>query len=387
MVLTGEPSGDAYGAAVVERLRQRLPDLSVSAMGGPHLAAAGADIVQDSAGLAVMGFLPVLARLPEFIALGRRMAAIIAARRPQVVLSIDYPGFNLRLARRCAALRGQGVRFVHLVAPQVWAWKPRRAKSVARSVDRLLCFFPFEPPLFSRFGCQTDFVGHPLLDLIPPAADLRAAIDAEQGWRAEERLLLIAPGSREREIHALLPLFDRAARAVIGRVPGPVRVAVATVADRDTALYRRYTAFPLIPGRYRELCARAHAGFIASGTATLEAGLLGLPHVIAYRADRIQAALARRLVIAEHVGLPNIIAGRRIVPEVLQDELDVPRLVAHLLRLWEGPRRAACLADLAEVRVRLGAGGALERIAAILADELTSDVRSQTPNRSIPCSP
>lgn len=372
MVMTGEPSGDAYGAAVVACLRRHHPGLRIAAMGGPRLAAAGAEIVQGIDGLAVMGFLPVLARLPEFIALGRRMAETLRARHPRVVLTIDYPGFNLRLLRRCADLRRQGVRFLHLVAPQVWAWKPRRAKSVARSVDRLLCFFPFEPRLFSRFGCQADFVGHPLLDLIPPAEVLRRAIGTEQGWCADERLLLLAPGSREREIRALLPVFDRAARALAARVPGPLRVAVATVPDRPEALYRSFTAFPLVPDRYRALCARAHAGLIASGTATLEAGLLGLPHVIAYRADPVQAALARRLVITEHVGLPNIVAGRRIVPEVLQEQLDVPRLTAHLLRLWEGPRREACLADLAAMRVQLGSGGALERIAAIITAELGS---------------
>ena len=145
-VIAGEPSGDAYAAEVVRRLRARYSDLTCAAMGGPALQEAGAEIEQDIEGLAVMGLGPVLARLPSFVQLGLRMAHVIRSRRPKVVLTVDYPGFNLRLVRRLADMRRAGTRFVHLVAPQVWAWKPRRAKAIAHSVDRLLCFFPFEPP-------------------------------------------------------------------------------------------------------------------------------------------------------------------------------------------------------------------------------------------------
>lgn len=370
MILAGEPSGDAYGAAIVKCLRDKRPQLRCSAMGGQALAAVGADMVHDNAGMAVMGLLPVLARLPEFMAVGRKMAKEVEQRLPRVVLTIDYPGFNLRLVRRCAALRAKGVRFIHVVAPQVWAWKPRRAKSVAHTVDRLLCFFPFEPPLFARFGCQADFVGHPLLDLIPSTRTLTAGIDQQFGWNPEHKLLLLAPGSREREIATLLPYFDRVARALTTRVAGPVQIAVATVPDRSPDFYRQFTSFPLIPGRYHQLCARAHAGLIASGTATLEAGLIGLPHVIAYRMDSMTAALARKLVITKFAGLPNIVCGRRIVPEVLQDQLSKPRLLAHLLRLWQGPHRDACFVGLQDMHQRLGAGGALDRIAGILDREI-----------------
>jgi lipid-A-disaccharide synthase len=370
LVVVGEPSGDQYGGAIVRRLKELHPELRVAAMGGPALAEAGADIVHGIDGLAVMGFIPVLLRLREFTALGRFMAEQIRSRRPRVVLTIDYPGFNLRLVRSLVDLRAAGTRFVHLVAPQVWAWKPRRAKSIARTVDRLLCFFPFEPPLFSRFGCQADFIGHPLLDLIPPAAQLRSGMDERLGISADRKLLLLAPGSREREIRLLLPIFDRAAQALARRLPHPPAIVIAGVPDRELSFYRRWSDFPVVSGCYRALCARAHVGLITSGTATLEAGLLGLPHVIAYRTDPFSAVLARRLVITDHVGLPNIVAGRRIIPEVLQDQLDAPRLVAHLLRLWDGPRRAQCLADLADVRTRLGSTGAMERIARCLSAEL-----------------
>jgi lipid-A-disaccharide synthase len=383
-VVAGEPSGDAYAAEIVRRLRARYNDVTCAAMGGPALAEAGAEIEQDIDGLAVMGLGPVLARLPFFIQLGLRMAQVIRSRRPKVVLTVDYPGFNLRLARRLADMRRDGTRFVHVVAPQVWAWKPRRAKSIAHSVDRLLCFFPFEPKLFNRFsaqnggkGGQADFVGHPLLDLIPNNIDT-SRIDSELKIQADERLLLLAPGSRPREVKALLSIYQQAGEAIRTRLQARgerIHLAVAKVPELSLNFYRELTDLPLIEGQYRQLCARAHVGIIASGTATLEAAIIGLPHVIAYRTDHLTGKLVRRLVLTEHLGLPNLIAKRRVCPEVMQDELSVERLVAHVERLWSGPRRADCLAGLTQVRHDLGAGGAIERIVDIIDSEMAAGKR------------
>lgn len=373
-VLTGEPSGDAYGGAIVERLRRLRPGTTVAAMGGPGLRAAGAEIEQDIDGLAVMGFLPVLRRLPEFIALGRRIASVIRARRPRVVLTIDYPGFNFRLLRRLVDLRSQGTRFVHLVAPQVWAWRPRRAKAYAAAVDRLLCFFPFEPPLFARHGVTADFVGHPLVDLVE--AELGrgvAALREELDLGHDQRLLLLAPGSREREVREVLPVLDAAAGLMVpalerrGQRP---RVAVSKARDLPHALYREYTDLPLVDGGYRGLCHLAHAGVIASGTATLEAALLGVPHAIVYRGDPLSARLIKHLIRSGHVGLPNIVHRQRVCPELLQDELEPRRVAARLLRLWDGPGREQRLAVLRRTSAVLGGGGAMDRIAAIMAEEL-----------------
>lgn len=379
VVVAGEPSGDAYGAAIVRSLRQRRADLTVAAMGGQHLSEAGAEIIHDFDGMAVMGFLPVLARLPFFMRVGRDVAKATVVRRPRVVLTIDYPGFNLRLARRLANLRREGCRFIHVVAPQVWAWRPRRAKRIAHSVDRLLCYFPFEPPLFNRFrAADAEFVGHPLVDLVPERIDT-AGIDAELGITAEVPLLLLAPGSREREIESLLPRFQTVAEALVRQSGGRIAVAVAKVPERPMSLYRRHTHFPLVEGRYRELCARARAGLIASGTATLEAGIIGLPSIIAYHLDPVTAAFARHLVLTDHIGLPNLILGRRVMPEVLQEQCEPVRLYAHLRRLWDdGPHRTRALAGLAEVRGALGAGGALDRIAAIVDHEISRGHRRDT---------
>jgi len=376
-VLTGEPSGDAYGGAIVAALKRTQPDLVVAAMGGPALAGAGAEIEQDIEGMAVMGLGPVLARLPSLMKTMDRVTAAISARRPRAILSIDYPGMNFRLLHRLRGLRRQGTRLLHVVAPQVWAWRPRRAKGYAQAIDRLFCFFPFEPPLFSRHGCRAEFVGHPLLDLVPDRTDT-AGIDAELGIPAERPLLLLAPGSREREVATLLPIYHQAAEHFQRLEGRRIAIAVSRVPDIPIQRYRDATHFPLVEGHYRELCARAHVALVASGTATLEAALLGAPHVIAYRTDRLTAMLARRVLIAPHVGLPNLVADGRIVPEVLQDQLTPVRLVAHLRRLWSGPARARMLADLALVRQRLGGGGAVQRIADAVADEILSGRRRAT---------
>ena len=385
VILTGEPSGDAYGAEILRMLRQLRPELVCAAMGGEHLRLAGAEIEQGIEGLAVMGLGPVLARLPEFIRLGLRLEGMVRTRRPKVVLTIDYPGLNLRLLRKLQDLRGEGTRFIHLVAPQVWAWKPRRAKRIAGTVDRLLCFFPFEPPLFNRFAdrypFQADFVGHPLVDLVQDVPT--DGLDRELGWTADEPVLMLAPGSRQREVARLLAIFHQTVELALPRLEKlsgrQVRVAVARVADLPLALYRSATHLPLIEGRYRELCARARCGLIASGTATLEAALSGLPHTIAYRTDRLTAAVARQVLLTDHVGLPNIVADARVVPEVLQEQCTPERLCAHLIAQWaEGPVRTKMLSDLDQTRSQLGAGGAIARIAERLHRELDRGQRRDT---------
>lgn len=383
-VVCGEPSGDAYAAAIVEALRAKRPKLTVAAMGGPALKAAGCEMEQDIDGLAVMGFFPVLARLGEFSRLLKRLATMIRQRRPRTVLTVDYPGFNLRLLRRLADLRRTGTRFVHVVAPQVWAWKPRRAKRIAHTVDRLLCFFPFEPPLFNRFAAaRTEFLGHPLADLIPSGIDCRP-LAQELSLRPEDRLLLLAPGSREREITLLLPVFDRAvelARPRLRTPSGRTVVVIAKAPEHPRELYRQASDHPLVEGHYRALCARAHVALIASGTATLEAAILGLPHIIAYRTDPLSARIARHVLLVKHIGLPNLVHGHRVCPEVLQDQLTAERLAAHLIRLWDGNARDACVATLRTTRTALGGGGAMARIAEAVNEEM---IRGQRAPEDLP---
>ena len=281
-------------------------------MGGRAMADAGVEIEQSSDGLAVMGFIPVLKRLPEFIALGKHVEALIRRRRPKVLVTIDYPGFNLRMLKQVQDLRSSGMTCVHVVAPQVWAWKPRRAKKVAKLVDRLACFFPFEPPLFARHGLDADFVGHPLVDDVQAGdADDIAAVEQEIGLAPDDDLVVLAPGSREREVASVLPLFDQGIRLAWPRLRNEhghhPKVVVSVTPENDHSLYRAATDLPLSSAPYRTLIGRSRAACIASGTATLEAALLGTPHVIGYMADPVSARIARHLLLTDHVGLPNIV--------------------------------------------------------------------------------
>lgn len=372
VLLAGERSGDAYGAAIVRTLRLDRPDLRCAALGGDQLRAAGAEILHDHAGMALMGIVPVLRRLPEFISLGRRLAEQITARRPLVLLSIDYPGFNLRLLRRLAPLRAAGTRFVHLVAPQVWAWKPGRARRIAQSIDRLLCFFPFEPPLFTRHGLRADFVGHPMADLVPESLPV-AALRTRLGLSTADRLLLLAPGSRRAEVAAILPIQIAAWKLIAPRLSAPggrVVAAVSRVGELPDALYAPAQGLPQIVDEYQTACAAAHLGVIASGTASLEAAILGLPHVLVYRGDAVSAELGRHLVLCGHFGLPNLVHGRRICPELLQRECEPVRLASRMASCWGDHRHQAMALGLAGTRDRLGGGGALARISAQIAEEI-----------------
>ena len=377
-VLTGERSGDVYGGRMLAGLRQRWPDLVCAAMGGDALRQAGAEIEQDIDGLAVMGFWPVIQRLPFFIALGHRIARRVRRRRPRLVVTIDYPGFNLRLLARLQHLRQCGTRLVHVVAPQVWAWKPRRAKRVAGLVDDLLCFFPFEPPLFQRHGGAATFVGHPLAEIDCDIASV-AAIEGQLGMRPADRLLLLAPGSRRREVIDLLPVLCEAVRMAAPRLPVPAGgrliVAVSKTPEVDHDCYRAVTDLPLVEGAYHALCQRSHFGLITSGTATLEAAILGLPHIIAYRGDAFSAAVARHVILTDHVGLPNIVHGQRICPELLQWELTASRLAARLIGCWQPERHMSMRQQLQQTRGRLGGPGAMDRLVRALDGHLVAGRR------------
>ncbi|TVR39294.1 MAG: lipid-A-disaccharide synthase [Planctomycetota bacterium] len=372
-VVVGEPSGDAYAAAVISELQRQYPDLRVAAAACEGVRAAGAEIDVDMSGYAVMGFVAVFKRLAEFRRLGRQVARIIRARRPRVVITVDYPGFNLRLLAHLQDLRQSGCVFCHVVAPQVWAWKPRRAKKVAQLVDQLCCFFPFEPPLFTRHGGAASFVGHPLVDQMPkPSAEANRAARQRLGIAADIDVLLMAPGSREHEVSSLLPLFDEAYAMVAHRLrgPRPILPLIAKAPALDHALYRRFSHHRLVEGGYREILACARAGMIASGTATLEAALAGVPHLIAYRGDTLSATIAKHVILTDHVGLPNIVHARRVCPEILQDQCTAIRLAAHLERMWRGPVHNATCTSLLATRDRLGSGGAISRIAALIAPHL-----------------
>lgn len=362
----GEPSGDLHGAAVARALRRRWPDARLLGLAGPRMQAAGVEPIAPFDRLAVMGFAEVLRHLPFFLRLLRRARRTLAERAVDLVIPIDYPGFNLRLARAAA---GRGVPVLYYIAPQVWAWHRSRAGKLAATADRLAVILPFEEEVFREYDADVHFVGHPLAAAAPPPAS-REAFCQGLGLDPARRILAVFPGSRRQEVERHLePFLGAAQRVVDARWHlQPVLARSADVADDAYA----GVPYPLTHDA-ASLLAHAHVALVKSGTTTLETALAGVPMVIAYRTHPLTFWLARRLVEVEHVGLANLVAGRRIAPELLQDDVTPASLAAALLPLVdEGPARAAALAGMREVRAALRTGSdasAADRVAE-LAGEL-----------------
>lgn len=343
----GDPSGDAHGAAVAAAILRRWPGARLFGLGGPRMARAGVEVLADFDRLAVLGFAEVVRHLPFFLRLLRRMRTELSRRGADLVLPIDYPGFNLRLARSAHA---DGLPVLYYIAPQVWAWHRSRAADLARVTDRLAVVFPFEVPLFREFGADARFVGHPLLDL-PPETMERTAFCRELGIDPARPILAIFPGSRRQEVERHLDLFQAAADRLKEQRPD-VQPVIARAADVPVS---QYAGVPVpVADSPRALLAHAHTALVKSGTTTLETALSGVPMVIAYRTHPLTFWIARRLVDVEHIGLVNLVAGERLAPELLQGAATPEALAAALLPLVDaGSVRDHALKGLKRVRTAL----------------------------------
>lgn len=319
-ILAGEASGDILGSRVLAALRERYDEVIVEGIGGPLMAAQGLTSMFPMERLSVMGFVEPLKRLPELLRIRRTVFEHFRDNPPDLFLGIDSPDFNLNLERR---LRGCGIPTAHLVSPSVWAWRQRRIHKIKRSVDLMLCLFPFETAIYREHGVPVRFVGHPLADELPEQQDRIAARHA-LGLAEEGELLALLPGSRSGEVSLLAPLFLQAARLLWQRNPALRFVLPAANEARQAELEELLAAQPDLPvtllaGHSREAMAAADAILLASGTATLEAALVKRPMVVAYRMAAFSWWLVLKLVRIPFAALPNILAGRPLVPELLQD--------------------------------------------------------------------
>ncbi len=364
LILAGEPSGDAHAAALCRELKRIVPDVEVRAWGGPRLAAAGARLEEDVLEHSVMGLFPVIAHLPALWKLYWRIARFAIRWRPDLVIPVDYPGLHLRLARH---LKRPHRRILYYVSPQVWAWWRSRVRRVGRSIHKMLVLFAFELEFYRRHGVPVEWVGHPMFDKF--AAERHDERLRERlGIGATQPILALFPGSRRSELTRLLPLMLDAAEGLERARPG-MAICLAAAKPRFAAwareeAARRGLAVHVLEGQAHDLMREARLGLVASGTATLEAAYFGMPMVIAYRLDPVSWLGAKWIVQTEHIGLVNIVAGRRIVPELLEWRHRPERLVEAALVLWDdGPARARCLEALAQVRARLGGPGASRRAA------------------------
>jgi lipid-A-disaccharide synthase len=372
MLSAGEASGDLHGGMLCRALRELAPGIRLTGMGGGHMAAAGMEVIVDPTGQAAVGTSEAVGRLPALYRAYRAMGQRLLTDRPGALVLIDFPEFNLRLARRA---RRAGVPVIYFIPPQLWAWRAGRIRQMARRVRRVLAVFPFEPPLYERAGVPVTFVGHPLLDVVPldlTRDEARRRLGADPG----HALIGLLPGSRPGEIERLLPPMLAAARrlaAADGRRRFVLGVAPTVSRAQVTAILRRDEAgtplVELVSERTYEVMAAADTLLIASGTATLEAALLGAPMVICYRVSRLTELLARALTRVRWIGLPNLVSGRAVVPELIQGEVTGARLAREAARLLEDPVAAtAQRAAFKELRARLGEAGVGRRAARAVLD-------------------
>jgi lipid-A-disaccharide synthase len=371
LVIAGEVSGDQRAAEVIRAVRAQRPDITFWGIGGPEMRAAGTETLHDIREMAVMGLVEVLRRYFFFRRVFNEMIATAEARKPDAVLLVDYPGFNLRFA---AAMRQRGIKVLYYICPQVWAWHRARIPRMARLVDRLLAIFPFEPQVFTGTGLKVDFVGHPLVDVAQAA---RAAPPQALPWHGAPQIALL-PGSRRQEIERILPPIWQAAGLIQRQNPSasfilaaPSEAVAKIVRATLAALRNGPTRCEVVLDQTREVLRQARAALVASGTATLETALMGCPMLVVYKTSLPTYLIGRQLIRVNHIGMVNLIAGRTVCPEFIQRNATPEKLAAALTPLLgETPERAAQLAGLAEVATELGAPGAAARAANIILAEL-----------------
>lgn len=384
LIVAGEPSGDAHAARLVSALREHGTCV-VRGVTGPALEAAGAERVVSMDELSVLGFTAVIARLPHLWRAYRRVLDEAGRLSPDACVLVDSPGFNLRLGRE---LKRRGFRVFYYIAPQVWAWHPERAAEMGKWVDELAVVFPFEEALFREAGVNATFVGHPLMDALAPEVD-EAQLRAELGIGQERRIVGLLPGSRPGEIHHHVPDLMRAACLLAEGRPDltfvlalPARHgspgAAASPADPEVRALSgfeaagdpegsRHATCWMVRGRTHAVQSFSTACAVASGTATLETALFGTPLAIVFKTGAFNYAIARRMVTLRRIGLPNIVTGEDVAPELIQHEFTPARLAATLAPWLDDPAaHARQVALLAQVRAKLGAPGASARAAARL---------------------
>lgn len=375
MILAGEISGDMHAAGLVRALHQVDPSITFFGMGGPQMRDAGVETHYDVKDLAVMGLVEVLKRIFFFRKVFRHMERLAHERRPDAVILVDYPGFNLRFA---AKAHDRGLKTIYYICPQVWAWKQGRIPIMARVVDRLMAIFPFEPKVFEGTSLKVDFVGHPLVD------EIREALKAPQTelpWSGEPRIGLL-PGSRHNEIDRILPPMLAAARIIEQKypnasfvIPAPTEAIGAHVRRLAKHVKNGPTRLEIIQDDAREVFRQSRAALVKSGTATMESALVGCPTVITYIVAPLTYWIAIRMVKVKFAGMANIIANRYVCPEVIQFDATPEALANELLPLLEDtPQRQAMLTGFAEVRALLGDGGAAKRAAHVVLEELNRSV-------------
>ena len=372
MIVAGEASGDLHGASLVRAAGKLDPGLFFFGIGGPRMREAGVETLVDASQMAVVGLVEVIAHFGIISHAYLTLKKIITTEPPDLLILIDYPDFNLRIARLA---RRAGVRVLYYISPQVWAWRVGRVKKIGRVVDRMAVVFPFEMPFYEREGVPVTFVGHPLVDAVHPSMS-RAEAQALFGLDPARKTVGLFPGSRTHEIKRLLPVIRESAEILKKRFPDLqfILPLASSLTPGDIAPYLQSSGLDVkvVEGRGYDVMQVCDAIITVSGTVTLEIALLGVPMVIIYRVSPLTYAIGRRLVKVDHMGICNIVAGERVVKELLQHEAEPGRIAGEIEKILTDSVYAAAIRNkLLAVRERLGSGGGSERIAELALAMLT----------------
>jgi len=350
LISAGEASGDLYASRVVEAIRARHPEVEFFGCAGPRMQAAGVRAIVDTRSLAVVGLVEVVAHIPRIWGEFRKLVRAAATDRPDLAVLTDSPDFHLRLAKK---LKRQGIPVVYLIAPQAWAWREGRVKTMRRTIQRLLCIFPFEQEFFQSRGVPTTYIGHPLARIVRPSmtsSEFRGKFNLP-----DRPIVTLLPGSRHGEVERHMPILLDAVRHIGTGYTYVLALPPGFGLERSTFWERiRGSSIQVMEGSTWDALAHAEVALAASGTVTIEAALLGVPMVTFYRVNALSWILGRRLVRAPFLSMVNLVAGRRIVPELIQDQMTAQRIADEAVHLLENPEaRNAMRADLAEVARKL----------------------------------
>ena len=373
MISCGEPSGDLYAGALAVEIRRRQPDAAIFGLGGQRMMAGGGELIADYRGLSVTGLVEAIRVLPRSLTVFNRLVDAARVEKPQALVVIDFPDFNFRLA---AAIKKLGVPIIYYISPQLWAWRKSRMAVMKRLVDRVLVIFPFEEQIYRDAGVPVQFVGHPLVDLAR-AQEPKHTFLQELGLDPKRPIVALLPGSRPNEVHRLLPVI----RDSVTRIAAQVRDAQFVVARAPSLDDRLFSGTKWSGARPVEVLARTDdvlavcdVAITASGTATVQAALHGRPMVVVYKLSPMTYRLGRRFLLVENVAMVNLIAGRRIVPELIQEDCTPDNIAAETVALLTNHARAAdTRRALEDVRARLGGPGASGRAAEAVLEVARGD--------------
>lgn len=373
MIVAGEASGDLHGANLVRESRRLDPDLSFFGIGGPRMREAGVTTLVDASEMAVVGLIEVVAHFDVILRAYTTLKRVILTDPPDLLILIDYPDFNLRLAKLA---KGAGVKVLYYISPQVWAWRAERVKKIARVVDRMAVVFPFEVPFYEKEGVPVTFVGHPLVDTVRPTMT-RVEAQASFGLDPARKTVGLFPGSRKGEIRHLLPTILEAAALLRQRFPELqfILPLASSLAAADLAPYLESAGLDIkvVEGKGYDVIQVCDAIITVSGTVTLEIALLEVPMVIIYRVSPLTYQVGKRLIRVDHIGICNIVAGERVVRELIQDDAQPAWIAEEISAILSDDVYARDMrAKLAGVREKLGSGGGSANVARLVVEMLTA---------------